>query len=132
MITYTLNVAVNNTATEVRTALILYKQPRGLILVLNDVWELIGTSGAVIGHRVLGEAMNYKVLWKRTHRLSFQNPNPQVTVINNHRFATRYSGAGAGFADIDTGSLWFISLSTVTAVPDLPEIEFNSRVRYVG
>ncbi len=133
MISYTLRVnPTSNFAVDVRVALIHFKQPRGLNLALVDVWELIGTAAAVISPRVLQEALQYKILWKRTHRVSFQDPVHTRTVVRNHRIKTRFTGAGAGTGDTESGALFFVAVSTTDILAELPTLEFHSRVRFVG
>ncbi len=133
VITYTIRVnPLTNFAAEVRVALIHYKQPRQLILRLIDIWDLVGTAGAVIGPRVIEEALQYKILWSRRHRATFQNPIQTRTVVRNHRFKTRFTGPGGAFGDVQSGGLYFVSIAAVNVVGEEPTIEFHSRVRFVG
>ncbi len=133
LITYSWTInGTNNAAVVVRCALVLYKQPRLLTLDIADIWTRIGTADAAISPRVLVDALQYKVLWTRTHTLNFAKQQVTRTMMNNRRFKVRFSGTGGAASDVFTGSLWFIAVSDTAVAGSLPSLKFHSRTRFVG
>lgn len=116
----------------VRLALIWYKNPRGAALDLADVWQAGGTAFAPQGLRDLEEALNYKVIWSRLHKMDLAHQIVTATVMRSMRRITRYSTIAGGFADVTSGSLWFAAISDRNVPQILPSVQFVTRVRFVG
>lgn len=116
---------------QVRLALIWYKEPRLLVLNLADVWEANGSVHAPQARRQLTTVKNYVVLWQRNVHLDAAHQIAVGTVSKSMRRLTRYQTAGGAATDVTTGSLWFGFLSDRGAVP-FPVVTFTTRVRYVG
>ncbi len=126
------NVGVLPTIT--RVALILFKQPAGVALTLNQVWNQNGTDLAPNAPRSLPHAFKYRILWTRVHRMDpLTIPVVSRTFMKKFRIKTRFAAATGGVADIVTGSLWFIAISDQpAAAATQPELIFANRVRFVG
>ncbi len=117
--------------TVIRIALVHWKQPRGLNLVIADVYEAGGSVFAPNGHRNILHALEYKVLWTRKHVLDLAHQVHNRTVFRNLRIKTRYGAAGDTAPDVQTGGLWLFAISDQAAAP-LPVFQFVSRTRFVG
>ncbi len=119
------------TNTVVRVSLIWWKQPRGLDLDLNNIYDGMGTTFAPNGHRNLLDAFQYRTLWTRIHRMDLAHQTINVTVFKRLNRLTRYNTVNAAFGDFSSGGLWLVALSDQEAAP-LPAFQFSSRVRFVG
>lgn len=117
--------------TQVRIALVWYKQPRLLVLDLVDVWEANGSVHAPQARRQLESVNNYTILWSRNLKLDMAHQIVTGTISKSMRRLTRYSTAGGAATDVTTGSLWFVQISDRGQGP-FPVVTFTTRVRFVG
>ncbi len=133
-IAYRLQVGANTSNPQsVKVALVLFKQPRGVVLQVPEVWEAIGSDLSVLGLRDLNSVLNYRVIWSRVHCLNiFDASNVYRVVHRKHRIRTRYTGPAATFQDISTGALYFVAFSDTNLAADQPQLRFVTRARFVG
>lgn len=133
LVTYTLDInATTGSNQEVKVALVLFKQPAGTGLLIPNIWDNTGGPSAVIAHRNLQNALRFKILWTRTHRLDLANQTVNRVVMRRMRLKTRYLTAGGGVANQSTGALYLVVLSSTNTVADQPTCLAQCRYRFVG
>ncbi len=134
LISYTLTINLTSIfPVEIRTALILFKQPNGVALNIAEIWDSVGAGSlAVVGHRDLFNVRRYKILWTNTHRLSPAKQTLITTKFKPLRVVTLFDNAVGATANLQTGALWFVAQSTTNLTANAPTITVDSRTRYVG
>ncbi len=134
LISYTLTINLTSVfPVEVRTALIHFKQPNGTELTLADVWDDIGGgASAVMAHRNLDNVGRFKILWTRIHRLSLDKQTLVMSKFRPLRVIARYDNPIGIVANLQSGGLWFVAISTTNLTANAPTITVNSRTRFVG
>ncbi len=118
--------------TLVRVAVILDRQPTGALPSVGQIWQGVGGAFAVLGSRVLEEALRFRVLWSRTHRVDIGDQARWHMVFKNIRNKTRYSTGNGNIADIVSGAIYFVSVSDQPAGTTVPIVLFFSTIRFVG
>jgi len=129
--TITVQVPASAAPVLVRIALVVFKQPQGVALDLDDYWDQLATQFAGQSNRNVTQAPQFKTLWKRnvTVNLAFQNRT--IRINKRMRLLSRYSTAGGGIPDLQTGALYLL-FSTGAAGLDAPAVTMNNRIRFVG
>ncbi len=126
-------IAINGTqGAMLRLSLVHYKQPNGVDLGLNTVWDSAGTGFAVLSQRILFNQSLFSILWTRTHRVDNGNSVIYRTKTKSMRITTRYDNSGNGtIVNILKGAIYLLVHSD-QAMGTAPQITFTSRMRYVG
>jgi len=114
-----------------KIALVLYKQQRGLELLLDDYWNSTGTDHAITGPRNIQTALLFRTLWFRKYHLDQSHEIKQVVINKRLRIKSRYATAGGIAANCLTGGLWLVFVSD-QAAGNVPTLTFSTRVRFVG
>ncbi len=133
LVKYSVNIQ-GTTPTLIRISLVLFKQPGGVDIGLDTVYTNTGSAFAPIGPRVLNNALAFKVLWTRTHRIDIGNQVTWRLVSKKLRLITRYNNTGNGaIGDTLTGALYLLVHSDKgQGTGTEPVITFTSRIRFVG
>ncbi len=133
MVSYTL--VINATSlfpVEIKTALIHFKQPNGELLDLAQVWDEIGTLNAVLGHRNLDNALRFRIIWTKTHRLSLDKQTVTVHKFTPMRIRARFDNPVGIVGNLQSGALYYVAFSSTTVTGNAPTLSFVSRTRFVG